>query len=114
MTAQALIIRFDDYTARFAIGDSVDPTPLVALADQLDGILTADALGQLDGYEIADDGSVASIYLYGANARAMYDAVKDIIQTSPVTRGGMAFLYFGNVMDEATKVEEIPLDGPVS
>ena len=97
----ALIIRFDDYAARFSNGAVVDPTPLLTLADQLDGMLTADDLGALDGHEIADDGSVGSIYLYGADARAMYDAIKDVIQASPVTRGGMAFLYFGNVTDEA-------------
>ncbi|MFV0367408.1 MAG: hypothetical protein ACK5KM_03015 [Hyphomicrobiaceae bacterium] len=111
---QALIIRFDDYAARFSTGSAVDPTPLVTLADQLDGLLTADNLGELDGHEIADDGSVGSIYLYGADARAMYNAVEDVVQASPVTRGGMAFLYFGSVTDETTTVDEIPLDGPTS
>ena len=85
------------------------PPPAGALAEA-QGLLRD--LGALDGHEIADDGSVGSIYLYGADARAMYDAIKDVIQASPVTRGGMAFLYFGNVTDEATKVDEIPLDGP--
>ncbi len=114
MTSQALIIRFDDYGARFFTDDATDLSPLTNLADQLDGILTADGLGELDGHELADDGSVGTIYLYGADARAMYDAVKDTIEASPVTRGGMAFLYFGNVTDEATKVEEIEIKGQVS
>ena len=114
MTRQALIIRFDDYARRFATDTAVDPTPLVTLADGLDGALTANGLGELDGYEVADDGSVGSIYLYGTDARAMYSAVKDMIDASPVTRGGMAFLYFGNVMDEATEVEEIEIGGPLA
>jgi hypothetical protein len=41
----------------------------------------------------------------------MYAAVRDTLETSPVTRGGMAFLYFGNVTDDATRVEEIPIGG---
>lgn len=114
MTPHALIIRFDDYAARFFTRDTPDPGPLDRLADQLDGILTADGLGELDGHELADDGSVGTIYLYGEDARAMYDAVRDTLETSPVARGGMAFLYFGDVTDESTRVEEIPIDGILS
>lgn len=114
VTANALIIRFDDYGARFAKNGVFDPNPMVALADELDGLVTADGLGELDGYEIADDGSVGTIYLYGANAQAMYDAVRETVESSPVTRGGMAFLYFGDVMDEATRVEEIEIGGKLS
>ena len=112
MTSNALIIRFDDYGARFARDGQADLQPLVLLADHLDGVLTADGLGELDGHEIADDGSVGTIYLYGEDARAMFDAVKDTLETSPVTRGGMAFLYFGDVTDDATRVEEIEITGP--
>jgi hypothetical protein len=111
MAPHALIIRFDDYGARFFTDDDADLSPLIALSDHLDGVLTADGLGKLDGHEIADDGSVGTIYLYGEDARAMYAAVKDTLETSPVTRGGMAFLYFGDVADDATRVEEIPIGG---
>ena len=114
MTSHALIIRFDDYARRFPAQSGGDLQPLVLLADYLDGILTAHGLGELDGHEIADDGSVGTIYLYGENARAMYAVVKDTLEASPITRGGMAFLYYGDVTDEATKVEEIPIDGQVS
>lgn len=114
MTPQALIIRFDDYGSRFAKDGTIDINAMVTLADELDGVLTADGLGELDGYEIADDGSVGTIYLYGTDARAMYDAVKDIVDNSPVTRGGMAFLYFGDVTDEATKVDEIEIGGKLA
>lgn len=107
--ANALIIRFDDYGARFAKDGGPDLQLLVLLADHLDGIVTSDGLGELDGHEIADDGSVGTIYLYGTDARAMYDAVRDTLESSPVTRGGMAFLYFGDVSDEATHVEEIEI-----
>lgn len=111
MTSHALIIRFDDYGSRFAKDGAPDLQPLVMLADHLDGVLTADGLGEMDGYELADDGSVGTIYLYGADAQAMFDAVKNPIEASPVTRGGMAFLYFGDVTDDATKVDEIEIPG---
>lgn len=114
MTTQALIIRFDDYIARFPDAARTGLAPLVQLADRLDGVLTADGLGELDGHEIADDGSVGTIYLYGEDARAMYDAIKETIETSPVTRGGMAFLYFGDVTDEATPVEEMEIVGQLA
>jgi hypothetical protein len=114
MTPQALIIRFDDYGSRFSKDGSIDINAMVALADELDGVLTVDGLGELDGYELADDGSVGTIYLYGADARAMYEAVKHIIDNSPVTRGGMAFLYFGDVADEATNVDEIEIGGKLA
>ncbi len=42
MTEHALIIRFDDYGSKFKANDQPDIIPLVKLADQLDGILTAD------------------------------------------------------------------------
>lgn len=114
MTPHALIIRFDDYGARFAKAGAFDAAPLIQLADHIDGILTTDGLGELDGHEIADDGSVGTIYLYGADARAMYEAVKETLDSSPVTRGGMAFLYFGDVADAATRVEEIEIGGKLS
>ncbi|MGE0855357.1 MAG: hypothetical protein AB7E80_04645 [Hyphomicrobiaceae bacterium] len=113
MTSNALIIRFDDYAKRCGNGGAADGGQLQALADHLDGVLTADGLGELDGYELAHDGSVGTIYLYGEDARAMYAAVKDALEASPVTRGGMAFLYFGDVTDDATEVEEIEIaDAP--
>ncbi len=111
MTEHALIIRFDDYGSKFKANDQPDIIPLVKLADQLDGILTADGLGELDGYEVAPDASVGTIYLYGENARGMYDAVREALETSPITRGGMAYLYFGDVADDATKVDEIEIGG---
>ena len=114
MSAHALIIRFDDYGARFPGNGGADLAPLIMLADQLDGMLTADGLGELDGYEIADDGSVGTIYLYGEDARTMYEAVKDVLEAAPVTRGGMAFLYFGDITDEATLVEEMEISGSLS
>ncbi|MCB1506002.1 MAG: hypothetical protein KDJ47_13575 [Hyphomicrobiaceae bacterium] len=114
MTPHALIIRFDDYAQRFSNEGKPDLQPLILLADHLDGVLTADGHGELDGYELADDGSVGTIYLYGEDARVMYDAVKDTLSTSPVTRGGMAFLYFGDVTDDTTKVDEIEIVGQLS
>lgn len=114
MTTQAVIIRFDDYAARFPDASTTGLAPLIQLADRLDGVLTADGLGELDGHEIADDGSVGTIYLYGEDARAMYAAIKETVETSAVTRGGMAFLYFGAVTDDATPVEEIEIVGKLS
>lgn len=111
MTSQALIVRFDDYASRFSSEQGIDLQPLVLLSDHLDGVLTADGLGEMDGYELADDGSVGTIYLYGEDARAMYETVKNTLEASPVTRGGMAFLYFGDVTDDATKVDEIEIGG---
>ncbi|MCB1519800.1 MAG: hypothetical protein KDJ37_04395 [Hyphomicrobiaceae bacterium] len=109
MSSHALLIRFDDYGARFPAGAQFDLAPLVALADHLDGMLTADGLGECDGHEVADDGSVGTIYLYGENARLMYQAVRETLEASQVTRGGTAFLYFGDVTDEATRVEEVAI-----
>lgn len=82
-TPHALIIRFDDYAARFTKDGQTDLQPLVLLADHLDGVLTADGLGEMDGYELADDGSVGTIYLYGENALSMYDAVRQAIKLPP-------------------------------
>lgn len=108
-TDHAVIVQFSGYGAQFFKPGNHDLAPLEKLHLEIDGTLAVEGTGVMDGHEIAVDGSEGTLFLYGPDARALFDSVSSVLDASPVTRGGMAFLYFGDINDEATQVEAIPL-----
>lgn len=114
MAEHAVIISFVDYDKRFFTETSRDLSPLFALEDEIEARVSQAGTGHLDGHEIAIDGKDGTIYIYGPDARALYDSIRPVIEASPITRGGMAFLYFGDVTKDDTKVEEIEIPGQLS
>jgi hypothetical protein len=62
-------------------------------------------VGEVDGNEIAEDGSEASLYAYGPDARVMLQAALPIVCRSPLAPGGHIYLRYGGP-DDADAVEE--------
>ena len=95
MSEQAVIVEFVDYGQRFFKPESNDLTPLFDFEDELEAAVDAAGTGELDGHEIAMDGSHGFVYLYGPDADALFTSVRSVLQQSPVAKGGKATLRYG-------------------
>jgi hypothetical protein len=99
MADQAVIVQFFGFGEKFWTdddGDERDLDPLYALEDELIAALDGKNLGELDGHEIAIDGSDGSLFLYGPDADALFAAIQPVLKSSPVTLGGNVTLRYGS------------------
>jgi len=96
----AVIVHFDY--------GSTDLSDLFALEDQLESAIGEAEVGMFDGNEVAVDGSDAYLYMYGPDAGRLLEAVKPILESSPVIKNGTALLRYGPPVD-GVKEEEIRL-----
>jgi hypothetical protein len=105
MTKHAVILKFFDFGKRFWGPNDRDLSALFDLEDKLIEAIDAANAGELDGNEIAVDGSDGLIFMYGPDARALFAAIEQVLRASPVAEGGQVTLRFGSAND-ATAVEE--------
>ena len=95
VTEHSVIVTFYDFAGKFWTEVSRPLDALFELEDALLAALEGKNLGELDGHEIAMDGSEGFFFLYGADAEALYGAIEPVLRASPVTQGGNATLRFG-------------------
>lgn len=105
----AVIVHFFDFDKRFWSGCDEPLEPLHDLERELGAAVTKAGTGELDGHEIAMDGRDGTIYLYGPDARALYDSVSALLRASPVTRGGFARLRYGPARADDIREEQIEI-----
>ncbi|MET0653405.1 MAG: hypothetical protein ABWY63_12900 [Hyphomicrobiaceae bacterium] len=105
MGEQALILYLRDIGERADEMGVDDLDALFGLQQELAQVIEPAGLGEVDGNEIAMDSSEASVYAYGADAKAMLTAALPVICRSPLTAGGQAYLRYGNVDDDAATEE---------
>ena len=75
MSEHAVIVNFQY--------DSTDLSALFDLEEKLETIIEKAGVGELDGNEVAIKGSDSRLYMYGPDADALYDAIKETLsQTS--------------------------------
>ena len=109
MGEQALIFYLDDVGGHAAEMGLDDLDALIALQNQLTQVIEATGIGEVDGHEMAVDGSEGSLYAYGPDAKAMLAAALPIICRSPLAEGGRAYLRYGAVDDAAARAETFSL-----
>lgn len=95
MSEQAVIVHF-----RYG---STDLSKLRTLEDELEQKLADGSVGEYDGHEIAVDGSSGTFYLYGPDARRVYEEVKDILTKSSFMNGAEVTLRYGPPEDGVRK-----------
>ncbi|RIK64248.1 MAG: hypothetical protein DCC65_14625 [Planctomycetota bacterium] len=72
-----------------------DLAPLHALeGDLIKAIEAADA-GELDGSDVATDGSEGSLYMYGPDAARLFEAVRPVLESATCIRQAVATLRYG-------------------
>ncbi|MCL6220731.1 hypothetical protein [Zunongwangia pacifica] len=68
---------------------------LYDLTDKLKKIIVNNQLGEYDGHEIATDYSDGFIYMYGSNAEALFNGIKETLEQTDFMKGAKAKLRFG-------------------
>lgn len=74
---------------------STDLQPLFALEEQLEQAIAAAGAGELDGNEVAADGSDARLFLYGPDADRLFEVVRPVLESSPLMRGARVVKRYG-------------------
>jgi len=65
------------------------------LSDKLRTEVDESGLGEYDGHEIAMDNSDGSFYMYGPDAKKLYEVIKKTIEKTPFMEGAHVILRFG-------------------
>ena len=102
---QAMIFHFTDIKGRAGEMGIEDLDALIALQDRLAETIEPANLGEVDGNEIALDGSEGSLYVYGPDAKAMLKAALPVVCGSPLAAGGRVKLRYGSAHDLAAAEE---------
>jgi hypothetical protein len=87
VSEQAVIIRFDY--------GSNDLSRLFELEGQLEAALAERPVGELDGNEVAVDGSDGLLYFYGPDADALFDAIRAVLTSTDAISNAVATLRYG-------------------
>ena len=95
MNKQAVVLEFFDFGRRFWGPNDRDLGALFDLEDKLIEAIEAAAAGELDGNEIAVDGSHGYVFMYGPDARRLFAAIEPVLRASTVAKGGNVELRFG-------------------
>ena len=110
MSEQSVIVNFYSFADKFWHEDLRPLDPLFDLEDALTTVLEGKDVGELDGHEIAVDGSDGFLFLFGPNADKLYAVIEPVLRASPVTQGGNATLRYGghdehNVMEKYIEIK---------
>ena len=88
-------------------------TRCVALQEQLAEVIEPRGIGEVDGNEIAVDGSEGSLYAYGPDARAILQAALPVVCRSPLAAGGHVYLRYGDARRRGSDGGDVPALRPV-
>lgn len=83
----AVIVHFDY--------GSTDLQPLFALEARLEQALASAEAGELDGNEIATDGSDGYLYMYGTDADRLFETVLPVLASSDFMKGAVVTKRYG-------------------
>jgi hypothetical protein len=88
--AQAVIVRLDH-----GVGErQSDQDAIAAVGAELSALLVNSSVGKYDGSECVR--SRCALYLYGPDAEALFELVRDILRRSPVTARASVDLRLGS------------------
>ena len=79
---------------------------LFALEDQIEDALAAASAGELDGHEIAVDGSDGFLYVYGPDADRLFEIMLPILWSSDFMDGAEITRRYGPAAEDTRRVVE--------
>ena len=86
----------------------VDPRHVFNVEDDLTASVDGQGLGEVDGNDVALDGSEVIYYIYGPDADAIFAAVEPVIRRFPPGSGSYAIKRYGEADDPDAR--EVRLD----
>ncbi|MFE0752608.1 hypothetical protein ACFW16_01545 [Inquilinus sp. NPDC058860] len=78
----------------FSYGSN-DLEALFALEEKLESAIASAGVGELDGNEIAADGSDGNLYMYGPDADRLFDVIRPVLESAPFMRGAQVLKRYG-------------------
>ena len=87
----------------------VDFDRVVKTEDELIAAVDEKGLGEVDGHELAVDGSEVVYFIYGPDADALLAAVEPVIRGFPAREGSYAIKRYGEVDDPNAREVRIDL-----
>lgn len=90
---------------------STDLSALFAVEEILERVIAEAEVGELDGNEVAEDGSDGTLFMYGPNADALFSAVRPTLEATPFMTGARVVLRHGPPTEG---VRELTLTLPLS
>jgi hypothetical protein len=87
----------------------VDFDRVVKTEDELIAAVDEKGLGEVDGHELAVDGSEVVYFIYGPDADALFAAVEPVIRGFPAGEGSYAIKRYGDVDDSNAREVRIDL-----
>lgn len=106
----SVVVQFYDFAEKFWTDEQRSLDALFALEEELNDVLEGTDVGELDGHEIAVDGSDGYLFLYGADADALFTVIEPILRKSSIMQGADATLRYGDVDDPNVKQKFIAID----
>jgi hypothetical protein len=89
---------------------STDLSRLFALQDRLERAIDAAQAGELDGHEIAVDGSDGFYYMYGPDADRLFAVVLPVLKSADFMKGAEVRQRYGPPQDNSREVVTV-IDG---
>jgi len=83
---------------------------LFSAEDQLGAAIAAAKVGEMDGHEIAVDGSDGTFYMYGSDADKLFKAVEPVLRTIAFMKGASVTRRYGPPKD-GVKTVVTKIDG---
>ncbi len=65
------------------------------MSEKLSVLVEESGLGAYDGHEMAEDNSYGSYYIYGQDAKALYEVIKKTLEETLFIAGANVTLRFG-------------------
>lgn len=69
--------------------------PLFELEEKLRKVINSNNVGEYDGHEIAMDYSDGFLWMYGPDAKKLYEVIKATLEATPFMKGANIKLRFG-------------------
>jgi hypothetical protein len=84
---------------------STDLSRLFQLEEKLESAIAAASAGELDGNEVAVDGSDGFLYMYGPDADRLFEAIRPVLEATSFMKGATAKKRYGPAADGVREVE---------
>ena len=78
----------------------------------LKGVVESSGLGKYDGNELALDGSVGTLFLYGPDADQLLDLVRPYLEAATFAKNAVATVVYGPEDKEGVRVVTVRLTPP--
>lgn len=105
MAQHAVLIYLKLSDSKFGTAEERDA--IHALSDSLEAEIKKANVGEFDGDEFGQ--GQCTLFMYGPDADALFQAVDSIIRNSPLSKGGHVIKRYGDAGDTNAKTERLQL-----